>query len=110
MRPTLHPRRLRSLLAILLTITALLMGGQGAMADGSSVSGIDSATVATPLPSATPAADVSLIEQLPGDEDVALVVGVAAVTVIGLTGLAMLDRKPDITEIDSQSDYLPDEG
>lgn len=112
MRPTLShlcPRRTRSFLAILLTVAVLLLGGQGAMADGSSVSGNDSAPGATPLPSATPAADASLMEQLPGDEDVALVVGVAAVTVMGLAGLAMLDRRPDVTEIDSQSEHLPDE-
>lgn len=93
-----QPSLARALIVILAATMALLVSWQSAMADGSSVSGSESPAVVTISATATPKADKSLIEQLPGEEDTALVVGVAAVTVIGLTGLAILDRRPDVVD------------
>ena len=92
-------RRCLAMMASLMMGTMLT--GQVALADGSP-------TVvspgATPIPVSPVAEDQSLIEQLPGDDDVVLVAGVTAVTVLGLTGLALLDRRPPVTEQDA-SDF-----
>jgi hypothetical protein len=89
-----------------LAVTASLMlgtmlAGQVALADGSPAAVTFGAT---PIPVSPVAEDQSLIEQLPGDDDAVLVAGVAAVTVLGLTGLALLDRRPPVTEQDA-SDF-----
>jgi hypothetical protein len=88
-------RRWLALTACLLVST--LLTGQVALADGSPAA---MPPGATPIPVSSTADYQGLIEQLPGDDDVVLVAGVAAVTVLGLTGLAMLDRRPPVTEQD----------
>lgn len=83
-------------------LTGLMVGAllstQVALADVTP--GASPSPVATPVV-VTPRADnQSLIEQIPGDDDVVLVAGVAAVTVLGLAGLARLDRRPPVAEQD----------
>lgn len=83
-------------------VVGSLLSAEVALADG--------APVASPPAGATPvvvtpkADNQSLIAQLPGDDDAVMVAGVAAVTVLGLTGLALLDRRPPVTEQDG-SDF-----
>ena len=80
-------------------VAGTLLSAQVALADGTPT---DRQPVeATPVMTPTPG-DQSLIEQLPGDDNVVLVAGVAAVTVLGLTGLAALDRRPPVTEQDGR--------
>ena len=93
--PRLIHQRCLALTAGLMIGTMLT--GQVALADGSPAA---VSSGATPIPVSPVAEDQNLIEQLPGDDDVVLVAGVAAVTVLGLTGLALLDRRPPVTEQD----------
>ncbi len=83
-------------------VVGTLLSTQVALADGTPVA--SPASGATPVVVTPQADDQSLIEHLPGDDDVVLVAGVAAVTALGLTGLALLDRRPPVTEQDG-SDF-----
>jgi hypothetical protein len=97
--PRLIHRRCLALTASLMIGTMLT--GHVALADASPAA---DSPGATPIPVSPVAEDQSLIEQLPGDDDVVLVAGVAAITALGLTGLALLDRRPPVTEQDA-SDF-----
>ena len=99
-RPFRSPPRSRGAALLTGLVVGTLLSTQVALADAT--------PVASPAPGATPVAvtpqanDQSLMAQLPGDDDVVLVAGVAAVTALGLTGLAMLDRRPPVTEQDGR--------
>lgn len=101
-RPFRSPPRKRGLGLLTGLVVGSLLSTQVALADATPVA--SPSAEASPVVVTPSASGQSLIEQFPGDDDVVMVAGVAAVTVLGLTGLALLDRRPPVTEQDG-SDF-----
>lgn len=67
------------------------------------------APAASPVTVVTPA-DEGLMKHLSNDDDVILVAGMTAVTVLGLTGLALLDRRPGLPDHEAEPfDHEPED-
>ncbi len=93
------PRHLIAALAcalLVLTLAASTGIAQEAADPGGPSSG--STVTASPAVPSTPATTDG--GDAPGEDDVVLVLGYTAATVLGLTALALLDRKPDPVDRD----------